>query len=94
MNCKPGDLAVIVCDPDCGGVDVGKIIKVVKAIGVNRFGNFEWECKSEGSKLDGTLGVGGKRAYSFVSDIPDAWLRPIRPDSEPETTEREVEHAA
>lgn len=78
MNCRPGDLAVVVRS-DAG--NDGKIVFVVRAAAYHEYAEFDhadegrhwWvECKS-GLLMD-TWGGGEKE-----SSMPDARLRPIRP---------------
>lgn len=69
MNCKPGDLAVIVGGfPEC---NIGKIIRVTKRDAATEFltGIPAW--KYEGAYL---VGMNGGRATS----VCDSCLRPIR----------------
>lgn len=89
MNCKPGDLAVIVADPTCGGVDLGMVVSVICATYADGRGP-AWMCESGGRPLLSINGASYKRLR-----IPDIYLRPIRPDSEPTSFEsrRELEAA-
>mgnify|MGYP003443317908 CR=1 FL=1 len=94
MNCKPGDLAMIVCDPDFDGADLWKLVEVL-GDGYADEDGWNWACKSLGGPLLSFSDDDEQRVMrAMTADILDAWLRPIRPESEPETTEREVEHAA
>ncbi|MBU9649374.1 hypothetical protein LGN12_18925 [Burkholderia multivorans] len=76
MNCKPGDLAIIVramCPEN-----VGRIVEVLPQSEMGCFG-LEWNTRGRGpvivlSRLTGLI-VG-----SYVADdgwVPDAWLRPV-----------------
>ncbi len=68
MNCKPGDLAVIVSGIPAG--NIGKIIRVLElAAEPAFFGVNAW--RYEGSGVDGMQG--GEATY-----IEDSCLRPIR----------------
>lgn len=73
MNCKPGDLAVIVRSAD--GAAVGRIVEVLMGDGSHsEFGHI-WRVKSRGK---GVVTIHGTLAVFF--HMPDAWLRPIRDD--------------
>lgn len=73
MNCKPGDLAVIVRSTD--GQAVGRFVECLQMDGNHsEFGPI-WRVRTEGRgivTIHGTLAI--------VLHMPDAWLRPIRPD--------------
>lgn len=76
MNCKPGDLAVIVRDEVVR--DLHKLVYVREAYGFDKDGDFCWICDSAGSALV-YYDVANKRRYGKKEIvIPDAWLRPIR----------------
>lgn len=82
MNCKPGDLAVIVNDPHCDQADLGRIVEVV-APDPQDFD--EWECRPVGGPPLAYAREGEESRAGCVS-IPDEWLRPIRDqDGEDET---------
>ena len=93
MNCKPGDLAVIVHPKSAG-----KLVSVLHAVPglkytlpdgypamANVDGKAEWVCESLGSSFTARLSSGELR-YARYAGIHDQWLRPIRPtDGEDET---------
>ena len=105
LRCKPGDLAVIVhADFPQMAMDIGKIVRVVApALGYADL-RFFWECVSQSSPLihmwceegpDGRfVECPGQFGFDMCTDIPDASLRPIRPDAEPESVERIAELTA
>ena len=76
MNCKPGDLAIIV---KSAAGNEGAIVEVLGPAAP--FGGLPvWFIESKGSVLNGLT------PPSHQAEIPDAWLRPIRPgDMEDET---------
>lgn len=89
MNCKPGDLAVVINAVVTHEL-IGKIVRVIRrvydgepnSIGGN-FVNIEFAWLCEGKSIptrttDGTLHFVNSRA------IEDRLLRPIRPDETPE----------
>jgi hypothetical protein len=68
MNCKPGDLAIVVPPSR----NAGRILSVVGPQKRPHFsGLFSWVCVSEGAPLV------GPRGEMRIGQIPDAWLRPI-----------------
>ena len=80
MNCKPGDLAILVASDIGKQCDIGKIVEVLRpydGYGYEHNG-FGWWVMYRGGEYH----------------CADKHLRPIRPGSEDTTTEREVEHAA
>lgn len=85
MNCKPGDLAIVVRSR--GGVNLGRIVKCVRPVKYWFIDSFERECWITEPML---TNVEGK-----MVPCPDACLRPIRPgDLEDETPNvRELEAA-
>lgn len=100
MNCKPGDLAVIVNAANFA--NQGKLVSVLRLYKRGEIlsghrvryatNDVQWPCwviESLGGPLD--LGSGKKHHLHVCEDVR---MRPIRPGKEPTTTEREVEHAA
>lgn len=77
MKCKPGDMAVILRDPNFNGRDVGCFVEVLEpgaTLG-------DWSCRSKGRKLAHFLSILGMNlpfGRSREVDIPDAWLKPIK----------------
>lgn len=99
LNCKPGDLAVIVTSPNAPE-NVGKIVQVIRpAVDGEmiegwrvklREGFFAWIVKSAGSKLawynyPGPDGTSRKKE-GYIRSYADYCLRPIR---DPEHDEEE-----
>lgn len=76
MNCKPGDLAVIVRDEE-PAVDIGKMVKVSASSFIDDDGCFCWVCDSLSGPLRFWSGVRFEYAADAI-EIPDAWLKPIR----------------
>lgn len=75
MNCKPGDLAIIIHDPDFKGQDLGKLVEVIKGEGLDCDGDYCWECQPL-SPLTG-CDEGRVETNLTLIDIPDAWLKPV-----------------
>ena len=91
LNCKPGDLAIVLPPKTvnwCPSTD--KIVEVVRAIGAERFrtpdgifidgasgdgGNY-WLVKFQRPEL--VVAVDGRIRTSFYTGMPDSRLRPIR----------------
>lgn len=69
MNCKPGDLAVIV-NPQHVELRhfVGRLLVVKKLVGVDFYGDPVWSYKGARLKADGLI----------CTAVSDKWLRPIR----------------
>ena len=71
MNCKPGDLAVIVRSAD--GQAVGRIVECLRIEGAHSELGPMWRVKTSGK---GVVTIHGTLAVFF--HMPDSWLRPIR----------------
>lgn len=83
MNCKPGDLAVVVRAPNGAEIRVGSIVRVVEFDGwcffidTGAWAQDVWRVEFNGSEFS---------PLGFEWGIPDSDLRPIRPnDGEDET---------
>ena len=91
MNCKPGDLAIIVCDPEWRGKDIGKIVKVISvADDWLDADEPEWSIVS----ISGPLSVYDDNELPLPScetDIKDKNLRPLSPPATDSSTETEKE---
>jgi hypothetical protein len=82
MNCKPGDLAVIV--RSVNKENIGLFVEVIEPCG-NAFGGVRltrepgpvWRCKSKG--LMTYMGINGSVLQANEGPVPDAVLWPIRP---------------
>ena len=91
MNVKQGDIARVV------GADFerddGLIVEVIKLAPAHFWDDGpEWECKPcypcIGHEYNVLLDTVGEEELSMDNtDIPDAWLRPIRPEADPVTTD-------
>ena len=86
MNCQKGEWAYVVRDdkfPEC----IGMPVEIIEAYGVDDDGDFCWVCKPaypcRGYSPDGRTIV----FNSEDTEYPDAWLRPIRPEADPVTTD-------
>jgi hypothetical protein len=81
MNCKPGDLAVIVASDF--QQNIGRLVQVIRADTVYCFGP-EWECECLSSVYVEDNDITGECFGEFWANagravsIPDADLRPIR----------------
>jgi hypothetical protein len=74
MNCKPGDLAIVIRGLTHPSPNVGRVVEVV-----SRFADHEvlgccWRCKSTQAMKVRTP-RGDAHATEFW--VPDAWLRPV-----------------
>lgn len=81
MNCKPGDLAVLVCanNPD----HLGRLVDVLHKGADYENGVLYWRCKVHGRPVlvpvyDSKNQHTGRFESLGEVDAPDAWLRPIR----------------
>lgn len=96
MNCKPGDIAIVIG----GGIYAGRLFDVLYAAPATEFklpdGKTHegcppgyWVLKSLGSPVPAPLAWGGSRDTMYGCG-PDAGLRPIRGLKEPESIDQEV----
>jgi hypothetical protein len=73
MNCKPGDLAIVVPPSDNSGL----IVRVIRpAIGDHFSGLPSWFVTSAGRPLEAQRKDGSRRS-AMAAQCPDAWLRPV-----------------
>lgn len=72
MNCKPGDLAIVIRAPGAPE-NIGRVVKVIDALGEVR-GYFCWNVASDSPVAVFNNGVKSMKAQG---GIPDAWLRPV-----------------
>ena len=93
MNCKPGDLAVVVTD-DCGFEEnIGLMVIVIKDAGPWPFDSrFHWLCEAIGRPMKNMLTDENNMpaegfCYEKHGEWPDCCLRPIRPQSDDATDE-------
>lgn len=68
MNCKPGDLAVIVNAPHLNEWAIGRIVRVTSCF---EFAG-EWYWRYEGNRLK------SPRTGNVCNEVEDVYLRPIR----------------
>lgn len=89
MNCKPGDMAVII--RSLFEENVGNIVQVLRpAVHPHSSGLFAWEAKP--TRPVRGIDIHGLPGWSnHISAIPDSWLSPIRPPEQPETTHKDEE---
>jgi hypothetical protein len=91
MNCKPGDLAIVI---KSAAGNEGKIVEVLSPLGEDPvIGRTRW-CKGRGfcwlvrsSGLPISFKQGG---FASEAPVPDAWLRPIRPADLDESTDTDI----
>ena len=90
MNCKPGDLAVIIKTDY--PVNLGKIVQCLEHV-IDFEGEDAWVCVTSGSPCFGIDWTTNEERFDRITECPDAWLRPIRGNEEPteETKELELE---
>ena len=85
MNCKPGDLAVVVkiFETKEYRFITGQFLTVLKYHSKDQFGiiwTIEWACKDIPNKIAQTIIKRGKvPRKDKIFSIPDSWIRPIRP---------------
>lgn len=80
MNCKPGDLAIIVRVDDRGDRDaIGLIVEVMRAAAAVDWTDAnqpEWQCRSRAPFRARDMRTGAI-VLSNEFDVKDSWLRPI-----------------
>jgi len=93
VNCKQGDVARLIkaAFPE----NVGLIVEVLCAVPPIYWGEHgpEWVCKPAWPCAGEQVLCGLALSKDFNADeidIPDAWLRPIRPEADPVTTDCDV----
>ena len=74
MNCKKGDLAVIIKSVD--GLNVGRIVEVLDYLGEHSKYGPIWHVRTRGRALITEYGAMGPEC-----DCADDWLRPIEPEA-------------
>jgi len=92
MNCKPGDLAVIMRSQF--EENLYRFVWVRRAVPKSEWTSpslLEWECESAGSPLSFEWSDGSGTGTTMKLDICDRNLKPIRPDAAPESVTREKE---
>lgn len=93
MNCKPGDLALVIGARLTPSM-IGRIVEVVRAADPKRdryvptMKSHSWLCRSLGAPIEWDGEMVSERV------IADALLRPIRPNDKQSETEREKELTA
>ena len=89
MNCKPGDLAVVMFVGDTlkYQTNVGRIVRVLRRAEDREYSGYgnqpRWWIRSEGTEMKSSEGL------RFEGKMPDIALRPIRPLEEKEDVKRE-----
>ena len=92
LNCKPGDLAVIIrADHPETRPNIGAVVEVLRRwspFDMLVHGRVSWIVATKGRKL---MGFGSDGSVEPCGEIGvfDAYLRPLRPDETPESVERE-----
>lgn len=92
MNCKPGDLAICISTelPENNGL----IVRVIRRHQNNLVWDFgsvpSWWCTSD-APMTWHFRHQGKKVQAHQGPVPDAVLRPIRPDRQPEVERKEEE---
>ena len=98
MNCKPGDLAIIIRGLESQSPAIGRIVKVLQLAGNNpKLGPF-WTIEFSRpvpivivkKNLERVECIGLRN----TCHCPDAWLRPIRPDAENLDTDTDTDTEA
>lgn len=95
MNCKPGDLAIIIKPPLAG-----RLVEVMYSAPGRRFvlpdGYWhatpstpdQWVIRSLGSPFDARMRPTGRERKAMYAAIADKYLRPLPGDTEQETQEK------
>ena len=86
MNCQKGDMARMIkaTFPE----NVGLIVTVIEETTPVGDSGHLWMCKPAWPSITTDWFDSSKRYVSAgLTALPDAWLRPIRPDAEPVTTD-------
>jgi len=85
MNCKPGDLAMVVHARRHS--NLGKIVKVIRFLGAVNF--IHYGVRQDCWLVEGSVKPAGgfeidhwSRSLGGDASVPDAWLRPIRDPGE------------
>ena len=85
-NCKQGDMARMIEAhfPE----NVGLIVTVLEPCAPREKYSLAWKCKPAWP-VRGTSWTNQSVVLygNYVAEIPDAWLRPIRPEADPVTTD-------
>lgn len=90
LRCRAGDMAVLIQDPACKGRDLGAFLNVVERAPHIANG---WVCtRVDGRWLRCFNEIFGAAVpwWSADCEIPDSWLRPIRPPGLAAETVRDV----
>jgi hypothetical protein len=96
-RCKPGDLAIILYDVPSCTLNIGRVVKVDGPPEVNRRGQTTWLIEPVTNEPymmndDVTGEFIGFMPYGATDlEQPDAWMMPIRPDADGDTTEEKQE---
>lgn len=104
MNCKPGDLAVVIRNSTVDDTLMGRLVRVLHAAPMgdyvlpdgmaayNQHADRSWVCESLGAPfIAPLLGSWRRTRLARYAGIADWGLRPIRGDESPETIVRELE---
>lgn len=94
MNCKPGDLAIIIRGLKSPSPQIGKIVKVLALAGnhatLGPLWIIEFSRPVMTVAVKKTLEPMGSIGLCRTCQCPDAWLRPIRPDTQDLDTDTEA----
>ena len=74
MNCKLGDLAVIVQDDFES--NVGRFVRVIEP--AENWADCDWLCEAIGGEMAVLDPFDISIFWDTIAEFPDAWLRPIR----------------
>lgn len=94
MNCKPGDLAIIIRGLQSNSPSIGRIVKVLELAGnnpkVGPFWTIEFSRPVPVVVVKRNLDPIESTGMHTTCHCPDAWLRPIRPDAADLDTDTEA----
>jgi hypothetical protein len=74
MNCKPGDLAIVIRGLTHPSPNLGRVVEVLSRLADHQSLGPVWHCKSRHAMKVRTP-RGDELAAQFW--VPDAWLRPV-----------------
>jgi hypothetical protein len=93
-RCKPGDLAIILYDVPSCTPNIGRVVSVSGPPAINRLGQLTWLIQPVTlepymmNNRDGSF-LGFAPYQDGKLEHPDAWMLPIRPDTDDDGTDEQ-----